>query len=239
MARKPIVDNEKRAKLLRRTATEIKMYSVHKKVCIAAICMLLTIVVIFYIFAVLYQQTGSFTVSVDKFDMTRYGLTLSEYSDMAYQSSNLNAEIHEQITNISGDAIPVDVDMIDGEHNGENYIAYTLYLQNAGEVAVSYEYALKMSNVTNGIDSALRIRLYVDGTPTTSAKTKTDGTGPELGTTEFYAENIAAAGRKDDFAPGEITKFTVVIWIEGTDLDCQDWLIGGKVKVDMNISIVH
>ena len=45
--------------------------------------------------------------------------------------------------------------------------------------------------------------------------------------------------RIDAFEPGEITKFTVVIWIEGNDPDCIDWLIGGKLKVDMVMTVLH
>ena len=48
-----------------------------------------------------------------------------------------------------------------------------------------------------------------------------------------------AQGRINGFEPEEITKFTVVIWIEGNDPDCIDWLVGGQLKVDMLMSIAH
>lgn len=234
-----MANNEARAKFLRRTASDVRNHKVRMRISSIALGMLATLAFVLYIASVLYKQSGSFTVSLDKYEMTKYGLTLSETSDMAYNSSHLNTQVSEHITNIASEEIPDNVDMIDGAHSGTNYIAYTFYLQNAGEVAVSYEYSVVMSNVSNGIDEAIRLRLYVNGEPTTYAKTKSDGTGPEPFTTEFYSSNVMAFGRVDDFAVGEKTKFTVVIWIEGSDPECLDWLIGGQMKIDMKMSIVH
>ncbi len=232
-------DNEKRGRALRRTAKEVKNYKVTKKILLTAILLLCTLLGVIYVSATLYKKTGSFTVSINKFEMNKYGLSLSEKPDMTHQTSHLNADIVETITNIAEESIPDTVDQIDGEHNGENYIAYTFYLQNAGDVAVSYEYSVQMSNITNDLDEAIRLRLYKDGEATTYAKIASDGSGAEPGTVAFTSPAVMATGRVDDFKPQDITKFTVVIWIEGNDPDCVDWLIGGKMRIDMTMSIVH
>ena len=239
MNRKGSLNSEHRIGILSRTAKEIKQYRVRKRILGAALACLLVFVIMLYIIATLYKRTGSFTVSLDKYDMTKYGLTLSESSDMSHNNSHLNMKIDEQITNIAGESIPANVDQIDGAHNGSNYIAYTFYLQNAGEVEVSYDYQVAISNVTQSLDEAIRLRLYVDGAHTTYAKTRSDGGGAEPGTTEFYSANVMARGRMDGFAPDEITKFTVVLWIEGNDPDCIDWLVGGQLKVEMMMSVAH
>lgn len=232
-------NNEKRASLLRRTAKEVRSYKVRMRVLSTALVLLTMLAAVLYVVSVLYKQTGSFTVSVDKFEMTRYGLTLSESRDMTHKTSHLNARIAEEMTNIAGEHIADNVDMIDGVHNGDNYIAYTFYLQNGGEVEISYDYQLRISNITNSLDEAIRVRLYQNGDPTTYAKTRSDGGGPEPGTVEFYSASQIAKGRVDAFAPGDIVKYTVVIWIEGNDPDCIDWLIDGQLKVDMDMSVVH
>ena len=237
--RKGRANSERRIGVLSRTASEVRNYRVRKKILLTALIGLVIFALILYVVAALYKRTGSFTVSIDKYEMTKYGLTLSESPDMTHNNSHLNARIDEEITNIAGESIPLNVDSINGAHNGANYIAYTFYLQNAGEVEVSYDYQVTLSNVTQSLDEAIRLRLYVDGTPTTYAKTRSDGGGAEPGTVEFYSANVMARGRIDSFAPGEITKYTVVLWIEGNDPDCIDWLIGGKLKVDMLMSIVH
>lgn len=239
---KKITSGEKRFGFLRRTAKEVKQYRIMKKILCTAGILIIVVLAIFFVAASFYQNTGSFTVSVNKFEMAKYGLTLSENANMAYQTSMLNTNIEESMTNIAEEMLPANLDNADGStdgaHNGTNYIAYTFYLKNAGDVAVSYEYTIITSNVTNGLDEAIRIRLYVNGTSVTYAKAKSDGT-PEWNTTPFYSVTQVANGRVDSFEPNNITRFTIVIWIEGSDPECQDWLIGGKMKIDMMMSIVH
>ena len=231
---------EKSISILKRTASEVIKYRVRMKVLSILLVLLVTFTGVIYVASALYEQSGSFTISVDKHEMQKYGLSLSETRDMQRPTSSLNAKIAEKLTNIAGETIDENVDMIDGSHNGRNYIAYTFYVQNAGEVEVAYNYEVRMSGVTNGLDEAIRVRLYVDGgEPVDYAKTKSDGTGPEPGTTEFRSATSVTLGRKDGFAPGDKTKFTVVIWIEGNDPDCIDWLIGGRMKLDMKISVAQ
>ena len=231
---------ERNISILKRTASDVITYRVKMKILSILLALLVTFTGVVYIAAVLYEQTGSFTISIDKHEMYKYGLSLSETRDMTKPTTTLNAKIAEKMTNISGDTIDANVDMIDGEHNGRDYIAYTFYVQNAGEAEVAYDYEIRMSGVTNGLDEAIRIRLYVDGgEPVDYAKTKSDGSGAEPGTTEFHSATTVLLDRVDGFEPGDVTKFTVVIWIEGNDPDCIDWLIGGKMRLDMQISVAH
>lgn len=231
--------NKRRIDILRRTAKEVKNYRVTMKMLAIVLSMLVTLTGVTYMAAALYEQSGSFTVRVDKYEMQKYGLSLSESKEMVRPTSHLNAKIAEKITNIAAESLPANVDMIDGAHNGRDYIAYTFYVQNAGETEVSYNYEINLSGVTNALDEAIRLRLYVNGTPETFAKTKSDGTGPEPGTVEFQSQTMITQGRVESFKPGDKTKYTVVIWIEGNDPDCIDWLIGGTLKIDMNVNIVH
>ena len=224
---------------LRRSAKEVRGYNRRMKLMTALLIMLLVIIMLLFVISALYYRSGSFTVTLNKTEMTKYGLSLSESREMTHLTSQLNAKIAAEITNIAGEIIPADIDEIDGEHNGVNYIAYTFYLQNRGEVAVPCEYSMDMSNITSSLDDAIRLRLYVDGTPTTYAKTKRDGSGPEPGTVEFYSSTVMAKGRIDELAPGEVVRFTVVLWIEGNDPECLDPLIGGQLKAEMKIGIVH
>ena len=225
---------------LHETAEEVNKLATKRKVlktiAIAGALLLLLI----YVLSAIYKETGSFTISVNKHEMVKYGLSLSETSDLSYPSSVLNAKIDKAITNIAEEELPDNVDKIDGNHSGKNYIAYTFYLVNAGDTNnVSYEWQVKMSNISNGIDEAIRLKLYIDGTPTTYAKTASDGSGAEPGTTEFYSSDVLARGRKDDFNAKATTKFTIVLWLEGTDPDCVDWIKGGAMKLEMFIAIIH
>ena len=232
---------EKRKKRKSRiTIDEINRYTLRSKVLKGVATAASIILAIIYLFAILYEQNGSFTVSVNKHEMVKYGLSLCENRDLKSLTSVLNMRIDEQITNISQEDLPKNLDNIDGAHCGDNYLAFTFYLYNASDVdTLSYEWQIKVSNISNGIDEAIRIRHYINGTPTTYAKTSSDGSGPEPGTTEFYSTDIIARGRVDDFVAGGVTKNTLVVWLEGPDPDCLDWIKGGQMYVEMDISVVH
>ena len=229
---------EKKSKLILRSAAEVKKFTVRQKIMRTAIAALVILSVVIYLISVLYTKTGSFTVSINKFDATQYALTLSDTRDFYTPTAMLNAEISKEITNISESWLPADLDNIDGAHNGDNYVAYTFYLKNAGEGMVTYNYQMYMVNVENDLDEAIRIRLYVDGVWTNFARTATDGSGPEPGTTEFLTDRIITQGQVGGFNPGDVTKYTVIIWIEGDDPDCLDDLIGGELKIAMDFDIV-
>ena len=223
---------------LRRTAAEVKKYRTLMRIIpIATGCATLVLALVYTITA-FYSKYGSFTVTVNKFDNVKYALTLSETPDFTESVGRLNCKASEEITNIDGASLPLDIDMINGEHNGDNYVAYTFYCKNAGEEAVTYEYQVYITNMTLNIEKAVRVRLYVDGEPTDYARTKTDGTGPEPGTTEFLSESIITRNQISGFEPGDVTKYTIVMWLEGNDPECIDNILGGEFKIDMSMTIV-
>ena len=231
--------NEQRLAILRRTAKETKTYRLQKKILMTALGCLVSLTMVIFIGAALYKNTGSFTVGINKNDINKYGITLSETRDMRYVSSRLNANISERITNISVRDLPDNLDMIDGEHNGANYIAYTFYLMNAGESKIDCEYELAITNVYKGLDEAVRVRLYVNGEYTDYAKTSSDGSGPEPETTEFYSIGIVTKDLIEDLMPGDKVKFTIVIWLEGNDPDCVDRVLDGLADFDMKFTAFY
>ena len=93
--------------------------------------------------------------------------------------------------------------------------------------------------MTLDIEKAVRVRLYIDGVYTDYAYARTDGVeGPEPGTTAFQTGNTIVKKVVRDFAAGAVTKFTIVIWLEGNDPDCVDKILGGVFKIDMNMEVV-
>lgn len=223
---------------LRRTAREIKLYRTFMRIIPIALGCATAALALVYAVTAMYTKYGSFTVTVNKFDNVKYALTLSETPDFTDPIGRLNCKAQEEITNIDGSTLPLDLDMINGEHNGKNYVAYTFYCKNAGEETVTYEYQVFIANMTLDIEKAVRVRLYVNGEYTDYARTRSDGTGPEPGTTEFVSESVVARQQIANFAPGDITKYTVVIWLEGNDPECLDNILGGEFKIDMSMSIV-
>lgn len=230
-------------KFLVRTAYEVKKYRVLMKVIPIILSAVTLLTSTMYVIAVMYDKYGSYTVSINKLDNIDYQLALSEERNFNTMTSRLNARASEKITNISVNDLDNDLDMIDGSHNGANYVAYTYYMKNVGKRTVKTEYLLYIVNVTQNLDKAVRIRLYINGEPTTFARTRSDGQGSERDTDgtvceEFISSTTISREQLPTTAPGDTVKFTVVIWIEGDDPDCTDDLIGGTFKIDMKISII-
>lgn len=42
-----------------------------------------------------------------------------------------------------------------------------------------------------------------------------------------------------NFNPGDIDRYTIVVWLEGDDPECVDGLIGGEIKMHMNLTEEH
>lgn len=223
---------------IRRTASEVKRYRRYKKIVPIGIIIAVLILIIGYVLSVLYMKFGAFTVMVNKFDHLDYALTLSESPTFESYTSRLNAEIYERITNIDGKNLPTWLDNVDGEHNGDNYIAYTFYCKNAGKSTFTYTYEVYIANMTLDIEKAVRIRVYVNGEYTDYAYARTDGVeGPEPGTTPFLSSTTVCKNKIENFAPDDVTKYTVVIWLEGNDPECVDRILGGEMKVDMAMDV--
>ena len=55
----------------------------------------------------------------------------------------------------------------------------------------------------------------------------------------FQSDDTVAQGQQFAVAPGDVHKYTVVIWIEGDDPDCTDDLIGGHAGMDFNFRLLE
>ena len=233
-----MVSTESRARFLQRSAGEVKRYRVTMQFIKAVVGVLLVATTITFVASALYSRTGNFTVGINKFEFEEYGLTLSESADFSEQTSQLTAKAHDNMTNISINDLPGDLDSIDGSHNGKNHLAYTFYVKNAGTKALTYVFQSTIVNVTNEVDTCIRIRIYRNGEYVDYARTASDGSGPEPGTTAFLNESIVCRTEEANFMPGQISKYTVVIWVEGDDPECVDARIGGVLKVSANMSVL-
>lgn len=244
---------------LRRSAGEIKRYRAMQRLIPAVIGVIVALLCVVYVVSLLFNKYGSFTVSIRDVRDYRYALSLAEEPTFKNPTSRLNSKASQEITNIDGNTLPGDLNDIDGEHNGDNYVAYTFYLKNTGELTCGYKYSLVITRMTAGVEDAVRVRVYYNpnyydaetdttdfsGHYTDYAKPKVGGNGaPETDPedrvmTNFESAGIIASGQTDDFGVGDITKITVVIWIEGNDPDCTDDILGGEFKVDMTFEITE
>ena len=217
------------AKKIRKRNVKLKFWSTTALICT-------TILLMFYAFVYLANSLGNFTVRINKTD--KLGIAICETRSFEKPTQYLLADPVKAMDNITESWLPADIDEIDGCHNGKDYLAYTFYLKNVGEIDVDYQVDLKILDVKKNADEAMRVKVYKNGESTLYAKPQKGTLLPEPDTTPFYSIDKVSSNLYEDFEVGEIDKFTVVVWMEGNDPECINDIIGGRVKLAMHFKIV-
>ena len=227
-------DIRDRGKTISNREHRYKMYK------FALILCLLFLIVIYYLLKLWYSN-GGFVIGLARDEEKEYGIVLFEKLEDAQTGKNytlqLNAGHIDYIDNISVEWIPKDIDEKSngGSHNlDDNYLAYTFYLANKGTSSISYFYTIYIDDVIKNVDDAMRIMIYQNGEKTLYGKRARNGNA-ENGTVPFLDENRVCLVGRHNFTPGTIDKYTIVIFIEGNDPECLDPLIGGEMKMHMEI----
>ncbi len=210
---------------------------------LSSLCLLLFLIVVYIILQVIYNE-GRFTVTLDSNKTLESGISVYESLNDPTPKNILYATPVNFMDNISVNWLPKDIHKSsEGSHNGQNYIAYTFYIENQGKDILNYWYQIILDDVIKNVDEAVRIRIYRNDDMKTYAKANSLSGEAEVDTEKFvyigHKKNILIQEQRKDFNPNDRDKFTVVIWIEGDDPDCIDALIGGEIKVHMNITEEH
>lgn len=196
---------------------------------------LLALLAIVFLIAMLMMSKGVFTVTLPREQMINLGLIISDTPDFARPRHEILSPPVIDIWNITETDIPKDVNLVDGAHNGANYLAMTVYLKNDGDRSLEYRLAMDLNEVYRSVDEALRVKLYINDEPMVYAKTKSDGSGePEPNTEPFSGLTRIIFSEARPLSPQQVDKFTIVAWVEGEDPDCVNDLLGGFVKMTMS-----
>lgn len=207
------------------------------KIILLIIVVLLSLI---YIVLKLIYEVGSFTVTLDTSYNIEGALVIYEDHKQKLCLETLKAEELEFMTNIDGRWIPENIqDGPDGSNNGQNYIAYTFYAENQGKEVINYWRTIEITDVIKNADEAIRVKVIKDGVETTYAKISKATGEAEEGTIAFTDESTVMLEQEKNFKPGDVHKYTVVIWIEGNDTECVDDIIGGEVKMRMRLTEEH
>ena len=200
--------------------------------------MALFLIIIYFLLTAFYEG-GSFTVSLDSTFAQKSGLVMLETKD-GEDKRVLKAARADFIDNISVKWLPKDLNKQgEGSHNGENYFAYSFYIKNKGSEVVNYWYEIIIDDVIRNADEAIRVMLYRNDDMKIYAKANSKTGIAEEGTTTFFSDKEVAVEQRAGFAPGEVDKFTIVVFVEGDDPDCLDNIIGGEMKMHMDITEEH
>ena len=228
------------AKINEVTVTAGKVYKRKVFVRLAKIIVLLLLVVVSLTYFILYMinNGAGFTIRVDKeLTTSNIFLTLDDSAKSKNLTRSLSSKAVDYMDNISINWIDQDVDtQAVGSHNGNNYYAYTFFLVNKGDETINYWYQISIEDTLLNLDEAIRVMVFHNGEKTVYAKLNSNTKKPESGTKKFYNDGIPVLEEVKNFAPGDKDRFTVVVWIEGDDPDCNNELIGGGIKMSMKMT---
>ncbi len=240
-----------RAKISTTIATILASITIWK----ALLAVLLVLGLILYT-AYVTEEKGHFTVNVTA-DMLEQGFLISETPDFKEDKTRLYAlEItNSNATSIA--MINENVPLIDGSHNGPGYMAYTFYLKNNGTETTDYAYTVNILSETMNTAAATWVMFFEDERQIIYAKAQENGKEENLfgydrapfeknsydPSSQYYTRNgrvgistvpfiddyTALQGYVQKFEPGEVKKYTVVVWLEGDDPDCNNSILGGHV----------
>lgn len=241
-----------------------------------------TVIIIFLLCALLltgaawgtiaFIDANSMRIVIDKSNVGE--ISISKTADFSSPATVLKMDGPEEISNITYDWILKDEVLgKEGDHHGNNYIAYSFFLKNVSDSDILFKSSIVLNYVSKDIERAVRIIIVEDEEKATCyAVNRSDGT-PEyiaydtdvketqrplplgdsrldelLGTnvtTPFATDqptdnNVLVFESADTFlAVEEVKKFTVLIWLEGSDSDCIDAIIGAKVNFEYNFRVTQ
>lgn len=227
------------AKEVIKTADSIKKWRDIKKIVKQALLLLLFILIILYIVLISIFQRGTFCVYNNEENSK---IVIYESVNDPHSKRRLFADGMRLMTNISVNWLPDNLNNEkDGSHNGDNYIAYTFYVENQSYEATNYWYKMTIDDVINDADEAIRVMIIRNDEKKIYAK-KSPTTGEaEDGTISFTDsdDGMIILEKRENINPYDLDKFTIVIWIEGDDPECTNSLLGGEVKMHMDITEDH
>ena len=200
----------------------------------------LLILLLFFslLYLVLYvvNSNGYFTIKLDKNLKAERHILLSSDSEFSAETVEIKVKGLEYMDNITESWIPMDeVIKKEGDNSGDNYIAYTYFIKNDGEQKTDYKSKIVVESVIKNVDDAVRVAVFTNGEKKVYAKKAKNGK-EEPNTIAFLSNHLIMEQERNGLEPGQIDRYTILVWLEGKDPECIDDIIGGEMKMSMVIT---
>lgn len=199
---------------------------------------------IFAAFTIYGNQVGNFVVSAGNQGDIKLGLTLDP--EMADVSNRLTISGLDNQRDATYSYIPNDIYQGIGDKNDyrrNNYIAYSFYLVNLGESAVDYTVSLNVVDVYHNPLDILRVMMIVGEDDVRNIYAKPEATqegvdrlqqNTDYTTIDFVSDSVLLHMQEYDLQPQQMVKYTIVLWLEGWDIECVDQALGGRAKLALD-----
>ena len=218
------------------TAEKVYRRELFTRIVKMALLILLLFFSVLYLILYVVNSNGYFTIKLDKNLKSERHILLSSDSEFSAETVEIKVKGLEYMDNITEGWIPFD-ELIskEGDHSDDNYIAYTFFVKNDGNENVDYKSKIVIESVIKNVDEAVRVALYTNGERKVYAKKAKDGNA-EPNTISFLSNRLVMQQDRDNIKPGEIDRYTVIVWLEGKDPECIDDIIGGEMKMAIVIT---
>ena len=222
------------------TADKIKKRKTRMKKTKIIIGIIFLILMLFFVVLSLAYKGGSFTITLDPNFHTKTGMAIYIDDVKREHVRRLYANELKFMDNISIEWLPKNYkDFKGGDHNGDNYIGYTFYIENQGKETQRYWYSVYIDDVIKNVDEAIRIMIIRNDEVKVYAKENPITHEAEKNTVKFYKDEMPVLESRDNFKPGDVDKITIFIWLEGDDPECVDNILGGEIKMHMEMTEEH
>lgn len=143
----------------------------------------------------------------------------------------------------------------------DEFMLNTFYVRNDSPVDVNYCWELLVTEETKDLGKAVRILVIKNAYLGEEgceywffAKANSDGTQPfvveesrvggnsyflSAETINFQSDAIVASVTENVMQDGAVDVYTVILWIEGSDVDCDQSRLGGTLAVAMKLTILN
>lgn len=131
---------------------------------------------------------------------------------------------------------------------GDSLYVYTFYVVSTGSGALNIEFSMNISNITRGMDEAVRVMTYNETDEVINIYQKRDTQDVNYeryyisGTTEFVSDTLAyterAAVRSGTVEDKGYVKYSVLFWLEGQDPECIENIKEGTIRFGLNVKVV-
>lgn len=146
------------------------------------------------------------------------------------------------------------------------FLAATFFLKNVTDKPQTYSEAVALREVTQNLDSAMRVMLVKEKNGEVSEEVYAKAVASDGGSaydenaipeevcpkqffgrngkfveseedvwfaTPFVSSQYALYRTENHLAPGEVVKYSVIVWLEGWDKDCVDARLGGTIRLEL------
>ncbi|HEY8395982.1 MAG TPA: hypothetical protein VIK96_04315 [Bacilli bacterium] len=203
--------------------------------------------IIMFLLTLYGSSSGNFMIATDP-DAYERGIVLSETAEFTEPSSRLFATTISNVEDMTYDNLALEAILnAEGDYFDpiNTYLAYTFYLKNNGKETVTVEYSLTIQEMNRNVEEAIRFVFIDDGyiqmfqKPDSVPKEYKFIVNRKPDEIINFTDSEVFRFQITDFKPEDVKHFSIIMYIEGNDDDCNDSILGGSLKASMQFSIVE